>query len=357
MKLLLDENLSRRLVPFLQAEFPETTQVALAGLERANDLAIWEHARDCGYVIVTRDADFEELSTIHGCPPRVIWIRGENMSKAATLNLLLANRAVIEDALGDDGVACVEIGLNIERGEDQQTPDSYQRGFTLVELAIVMFIVALLLGGMLLPLSAQQDIRARYETEKALSDIRDALIGFAITNGRLPRPANSAANGAEAAACANDAACSGFVPWAALGTAKLDGWGKLIRYSVTPTFANATITLSTVANRTVQTRDATGALAYLVGGASCTTPNQCAPAVIFSQGKSRWGTTEAGVALPDGSTTNIDEDANENGPTNYISRTPSDNTNPVYGGEFDDITVWLSGNTLFNRMVAAGKLP
>lgn len=236
-------------------------------------------------------------------------------------------------------------------------PTSAQRGFTLTELAIVMFVVALLLGGMLLPLSAQQDIRARQETEKTLNDIREALIGFAVTNGRLPRPATSATNGAEAAICVSDAACSGFVPWATLGSAKLDGWGKLIRYSVTPMFANATITLSTVANRTVQTRDVAGTLSYLAGGSSCTTPNQCVPAVIFSQGKNRWGTTDADLALGDGgSATNIDEDGNNTGPTNYVSRTPNDNT-ATLGGEFDDIVLWLSGHTLFNRLVAAGKLP
>ncbi len=235
-------------------------------------------------------------------------------------------------------------------------PTFAQRGFTLVELAIVMFIVALLLGGMLLPLSAQQDVRARQETERALSDIRDALIGFALVNGRLPRPATSATDGAEAAICANDAACSGFVPWAALSSAKLDGWGRLIRYSVTPALANSSITLSSVANRTIQTRGAAGVPSYLAGSASCTTPNQCIPVVIFSQGKSRWGTTDTGVALADGSATNVDEDANETGPTNYFSRTPSDNTT-VTGGEFDDIIVWLSGSTLFNRLVAAGRLP
>ncbi|NJD33555.1 MAG: type II secretion system protein [Betaproteobacteria bacterium] len=237
-----------------------------------------------------------------------------------------------------------------------RAPTLAARGFTLIELAIVMFIVALMLGGMLLPLSAQQDVRARQETEKALSDIRDALTGFAVANGRLPRPAASPTNGAEAGICADDAACNGFVPWAALGSAKLDGWGKLIRYSVTPAFANATITISTVANRTVQTRDTAGAPVYLVGSASCTTPNHCAPAVVFSQGKHRWGTTDAGLALTDGSSTNLDEDANEAGPTNYFSRSPSENT-ATGGGEFDDITLWLSGNTLFNRMVAAGRLP
>lgn len=251
--------------------------------------------------------------------------------------------------------AMILVTTTPSRGVPHRLPFS-RRGFTLIELAIVMFIVALLLGGMLLPLSAQQDIRARQETEKTLADIRDALVGFAITNGRLPRPATSATNGAEAASCADDAACSGFVPWAALGSAKLDGWGKLIRYSVTPAFANATVTLSTVANRTVQTRDTAGTLAYLVGSASCTTPNQCAPAVIFSQGKSHWGTSDVGVALADGSATNVDEDANETGPTNYFSRSPSDNIS-LTGGEFDDVTVWLSGHTLFNRMVTAGKLP
>ena len=237
-------------------------------------------------------------------------------------------------------------------------PTLGQRGFTLIELAIVMFIVTLLLGGMLLPLSAQQDIRARQETERTLADIRDALVGFAITNGRLPRPATSATNGAESANCddVTPPLCQGFIPWAALGTAKVDGWGKLIRYSVTPAFANATITLSTVATRTVQTRDTAGTLAYLVGSASCTTPNQCSPAVIFSHGKSHWGTSDVGVALADGSATNVDEDANQTGPTNYFSRSPSDNTS-LTGGEFDDVTVWLSGHTLFNRMVTAGRLP
>lgn len=222
------------------------------------------------------------------------------------------------------------------------------RGFTLVELAIVMFIVALLVGGMLLPLSAQQEIRARQETEKSLNEIRDALTGFAVTNGRLPRPATSAANGSEnPASCANDAACSGFVPWTTLGTAKTDGWGNLIRYSVTPAYANATITLTTVANRTVQSRDGAGAVVVLAAAV---------PAVVFSTGKSRWGTTELGVALPDGSATNLDEDANSAGPTLYFSRGPAENTG-TSGGEFDDVLIWLSTNVLVNRLVAAGRLP
>lgn len=225
---------------------------------------------------------------------------------------------------------------------------TFSRGFTLTEMAVVLVIVALLIAGMMLPLSAQQDIRARQETEKTLNDIREALIGFAIANARLPRPATSAADGAEnPASCANDAACSGFIPWATLGVTRLDGWNKLIRYSVTPAYANSTITLTTVANRTVQTRDAVGAAVNLAAQV---------PAVVFSHGRERWGTTDSGAPLPDGSATNVDEDTNDIGPTNYFSRLSSTDTAAI-GGEFDDLIVWLPTTILANRMIAAGKLP
>jgi predicted nuclease of predicted toxin-antitoxin system len=110
MKLLLDENLSRRLVPFLQNEFPGSTQVVLIGLEHADDRAIWEYAKANGYVIVTRDADFEELSALHGHPPQVLWLRAPNQTKSATLSLLLKNKAWLEGALQENGVGCVELG-------------------------------------------------------------------------------------------------------------------------------------------------------------------------------------------------------------------------------------------------------
>lgn len=70
MKLLLDENLSRRLVPFLQHDYPESSQVVLLGLESASDQRVWQTARENGFVIVTRDADFQELSLILGQPPQ-----------------------------------------------------------------------------------------------------------------------------------------------------------------------------------------------------------------------------------------------------------------------------------------------
>ena len=110
MKLLLDENLSRRIVPFLQADFPGTSQVALEGLERGSDLDVWRYAKDNGFVVVSKDSDFYELSLLHGTPPKVIWLQVGNVSKAAIMQLLLDRREGIERLLADPDIACVEIG-------------------------------------------------------------------------------------------------------------------------------------------------------------------------------------------------------------------------------------------------------
>lgn len=110
MKLLLDENLSRRLVPFLQQYFPETTQVTLLNLETASDIDIWQYAREHDFVIVTKDADFYELSLQHQSHvPKVIWLRIANSSKDKVLELLIKNKTFIEQQLGANGKLCVQI--------------------------------------------------------------------------------------------------------------------------------------------------------------------------------------------------------------------------------------------------------
>lgn len=109
MKLLLDENLSRRLVPFLQHDYPGTSQVVLLGMESATDKDVWQRAKDEGYVIVTRDADFQELSLVWGQPPHVIRLKTPNQTRAATLEILLDNADVIVDALQVQKLASIEI--------------------------------------------------------------------------------------------------------------------------------------------------------------------------------------------------------------------------------------------------------
>jgi predicted nuclease of predicted toxin-antitoxin system len=109
VKLLLDENLSRRLVTFLQDAFPNSSQVTLIGLERASDLQVWEFAKAHNFVIVTNDADFAELSLLNGCPPHVIWLKGLNVNKAGVLSLLTTQVEAIRTAVELEGRACVEI--------------------------------------------------------------------------------------------------------------------------------------------------------------------------------------------------------------------------------------------------------
>ncbi|MDQ5916609.1 MAG: hypothetical protein QG584_2503, partial [Pseudomonadota bacterium] len=87
-------------------------------------------------------------------------------------------------------------------------------GFTLVELTIVLVIIALLAGGMLVSLSAQQESAARSTTERRITEVIEALSGYAAANGRLPCPAAPASTGVESPLgggdCAND--WDGFVP-------------------------------------------------------------------------------------------------------------------------------------------------
>jgi predicted nuclease of predicted toxin-antitoxin system len=109
MKLLLDENLSRRLIPFLQHDYPGSSQVVLLGMESASDKEVWQKAKDEGYVILTRDADFQELSLVWGQPPKVIRLKTPNQSRAATLKILIENQVVIAESLLTHDMASVEI--------------------------------------------------------------------------------------------------------------------------------------------------------------------------------------------------------------------------------------------------------
>jgi prepilin-type N-terminal cleavage/methylation domain-containing protein len=226
-----------------------------------------------------------------------------------------------------------------------------QRGFSLLEMAVATFVLVLLLGSLLVPLGTQIEQRQITETERILEETREALIGFALINGRLPRPATSATNGAEnPAACGSELACSGFVPWTTLGTSRTDAWGKLIRYSVTPALANSAFTyatLTTGATKTVQTRSSAGVLTNMATGVT---------AVIFSHGFRNWGTTDNGLALPDASATNVDEDTNNSASVTFISRTFSGGTSAA-GGEFDDLVIWIPATTLTSRLASAGRLP
>ncbi|HAG84324.1 MAG TPA: hypothetical protein DCL61_25005 [Cyanobacteria bacterium UBA12227] len=101
MKLLLfDQNLSPRLVDRLADIYPGSLHVDGIGLPTAPDHEVWEYARQHDYIIVTKDADFSELSLLLGFPPKVIWIRRGNCSTGDIERMLRENYDAIA-ALGD----------------------------------------------------------------------------------------------------------------------------------------------------------------------------------------------------------------------------------------------------------------
>ena len=229
------------------------------------------------------------------------------------------------------------------------------RAFTLVEMAIVLVIVGLLLGGMLAPLRTQLEQRRTADTGKALEEARDALAGFAARNGYLPCPAISASNGLEdrsGTRCTNERRL-GFLPWATLGLQKLDAWQHIYLYSVTPAFSDSGVSfrLDTPRDITIASRDAIGALV------PASAQNDI-PAVVLSLGSNGYGAfSDAGVQAADMGQGNVDERANFQGDGRvFIARNQAGNTSAP-GGAYDDIVVWLSPNILFNRMLAAQRLP
>ncbi|MBF0310505.1 MAG: DUF5615 family PIN-like protein [Magnetococcales bacterium] len=109
MKLFLDQNLSRRMLPLLQDRFPGSTQAWVAGMDRAPDLKIWNYAKREGFVIVTQDGDFQEMSLLRGWPPAVIWLRTGNIHWKSLAELLLGVDPILLQSLECGDVSWIEI--------------------------------------------------------------------------------------------------------------------------------------------------------------------------------------------------------------------------------------------------------
>jgi predicted nuclease of predicted toxin-antitoxin system len=95
MRLLFDQNLSFRLSERLGDLYPGSSQVRLLGLDRAPDELIWETAKREGYVIVTQDVDFVNLSLLKGPPPWVVWLRCGNQPSAVIEQLLRSHSSAL----------------------------------------------------------------------------------------------------------------------------------------------------------------------------------------------------------------------------------------------------------------------
>lgn len=218
-----------------------------------------------------------------------------------------------------------------------------QQGFTLVELAIVLVIFALLVGGMMMTLSTQQEIVNIKETERRMSEIRDALLGFAATNGRLPCPDTDSdpaavGYGLEEASCSANAAAEGYLPWKTLGVSATDAWGSTRVSSTDPRIGDwrYRVDRNFAVTFTLTTTFSADSLSILDNAGNALTSTTERPvAIVFSAGPN--GAPNGGNASFE-ATSGIYQ-AGERSPT------------------FDDLTIWLSRPQLFNRMIAAGKLP
>ncbi|HEY5899625.1 MAG TPA: type II secretion system protein [Burkholderiales bacterium] len=274
-------------------------------------------------------------------------------------------------------------------------------GFTLVELAVVMTVVAFLLASLMYTLSAQIDQRNYEETRRRLEQARELILSFAIVNGRLPCPARytSAASNSgglesfcSAAATSSTSTCvgsetttvqahgtcsnhfDGYVPAATLGYLQtdpsgfaIDAWGNRIRYAVARTNTNCSGTttppngyttmytsktylqtygITCQPNDLLVCKSATGITSTDCGGASNQIMSQSlVTVVLLSTGKN--ATTSGG--------TGIDEAANLNGDRVFVFHppTPSDFAN----GEFDDQFTWVTVGELYGKLIGAGVLP
>jgi predicted nuclease of predicted toxin-antitoxin system len=104
VKLLFDENLAPSLVSKFGALFPGSSHVRTVGLKSATDAEIWTYAKAHGFVIVSKDWDFHQLSFLYGAPPKVVWIRRGNCTVREIESILQSNVAALQE-LEDDAEA------------------------------------------------------------------------------------------------------------------------------------------------------------------------------------------------------------------------------------------------------------
>jgi prepilin-type N-terminal cleavage/methylation domain-containing protein len=268
------------------------------------------------------------------------------------------------------------------------------RGFTLVELTIVLLIIALLIGGMMASVSATRDVAGYQEAQKQIAATQEAVLGFAAAHGRLPCPASGTSNGLEEFCLSGTGSCTptttlqthgrcavpydGYVPAATLGLSPTtasgllaDPWGNGMRYAVsqnsTPAATPPVLAFPFTANSVASsikiawspykldpdlivcssaagvTNPGAGPPPLGANNADCPAADRLtnkAVAVIHSSGKN-------GTATP----TDPHELANwtTSGDRVFVAR---NNT-----ADFDDAVTWLSPNTLYNRLISAGRLP
>lgn len=235
------------------------------------------------------------------------------------------------------------------------------KGFTLVEMAVVLVIVGFMVGGLLVSLTAQTDLKNYGEARKLLENSKEAMMGYALSHRHLPCPDKTAGadNGdddrpndgredfdAVTGTCM--APLEGNFPWATLGLPENDPWGQHLIYRVRADFSQRQTALLDTFGLT------TAGNLRVCNEAACNVPRltDVAVAVVVSRGKNMGNCT----TLPSPPAC-ADERANDDNNNDFVSHELRAWTALNPNTEYDDVVVWLSSNILINRMVAAGQLP
>ncbi|MCA1926402.1 MAG: type II secretion system GspH family protein [Thiobacillus sp.] len=229
-----------------------------------------------------------------------------------------------------------------------------QKGFTLIEMAIVLVVITILVGGLVVPLSAQIQARRVAETKKILEEARDALYGYAMTHATgtgslyLPCPDTDGDGRENRVSPTQCTAYRGEYPWVDLGTGAQDAWGNRLRYAVVSNFIDRN------SGFTAASPIPGGFDPLLVCSDRTCTPPLVADQVVFvlvSHGPNGWGARNVNgstLAPPIA----LDEADNLDSDRSYVSRPPTKADNPL--GEFDDLLSWSSHAQLIARVCPTG---
>jgi prepilin-type N-terminal cleavage/methylation domain-containing protein len=225
-------------------------------------------------------------------------------------------------------------------------------GFSLVEMAVVLIIIGLLVGGLLMPMAEQATQQRIRMTQQRLEDIQEALLGFAVLNGRLPCPAQDGLGKEVQQTTINvcDAydKADGYLPWATLGVEQYDAWGRPFRYRVDGWFSDKPMQQKTEASLELRERNGK-------------------PLNIPVETNSNYGSNLVAIIFSCGKNGRPDDQNDADGVPNLDTSC----TNPGTAGatknlyiqdayvadQFDDILVTLPKVLLINRLTVAGKWP
>ena len=259
-------------------------------------------------------------------------------------------------------------------------PDRRHKGFTLLELALVILVLGLLIGGLLTPLATRIEQKYRSDTSAQLAEIRDTLLGYAMAHGHFPCPdcpdrasGNCAAVATGLGATAiNDgredgtdnpvtraaddravmpfalcATATGNLPWATLGVSATDAWGSAFIYRVDQEFADDTAGTRACARSALNISFCIGSvddadIRVEDGAGNTLAPN--IPAIVISPGQNRHSPLAELSAA---------ERENQDGDQTFVLAAYS----AAPGAGFDDLLTWVSPSILMYHMVKAERLP